>query len=116
MRRIRLHSVICLAVPYFSTESHKRHDFREKKLLNVNVCFHSLHIAYSKKNSAKYYRVMCVGIHVKYSYIELYANPCIGSRDIPCGWTDMTQLIVAFRNFRRAPKKCDPVCLNIMTI
>jgi hypothetical protein len=39
MRRIILPSVACLAVPYFSTLSEKRHDFRKKKLLNTKCVF-----------------------------------------------------------------------------
>jgi len=36
--------------------------------------------------------------------IKFYENQAIGSRVIPCRWTDMTKLIVAFRNFADAPK------------
>jgi len=31
-------------------------------------------------------------------------NPYRGGRDFPCGQTDMTKLIVCFRNFAKAPK------------
>jgi hypothetical protein len=39
MRRIILSSVACPALPYFSTLSHKRHDSREKKVLNIICVF-----------------------------------------------------------------------------
>jgi hypothetical protein len=40
MRHIILPSVACLALPYFSTLSHKRHDFRkEKKFMNIKCVF-----------------------------------------------------------------------------
>jgi hypothetical protein len=40
----------------------------------------------------------------KSSNIKFYENPSIVSRVVPCGRTDMTKLIVAFRNFANAPK------------
>jgi hypothetical protein len=41
----------------------------------------------------------------KSSNIKFHDNPCSGSRVVPCRRTDMTRLIVAFRNFVIAPKK-----------
>jgi len=47
-------------------------------------------------------------IFEKYPNIKFHENPCSGSRTVPCGrtdgQTDMTKLIVAFRNFANAPK------------
>ena len=43
-------------------------------------------------------------IFEKYSNIKFHENPSSGSRVVPCGQTDMTKLIVAFRNFANAPK------------
>ena len=39
----------------------------------------------------------------KYSDVELHENLSNGSRVVPCGQTDMTKLIVAFRNFVNGP-------------
>jgi hypothetical protein len=67
---------------------------------------------------------MYIGLHVKYRYccqilmklefsrqiLEIYSNikfhenPSSGSRVVACGQTDMTKLIVAFRNFANAPQ------------
>jgi hypothetical protein len=40
----------------------------------------------------------------KSSTIKCHQNPSSGSRVIPNGRTDMTKLIVYFRNFANAPK------------
>ena len=44
----------------------------------------------------------------KYSNIKFHANPSSGRRTVACrrtdGRTDMTKLIVAFRNFAKVPK------------
>ena len=65
-------SVVCLAVQYFSTLSHKRHDFRKKLCWTLNVGFDFLYkfvwrIFHSKKNWARYDKKMYIGFHVKYS-------------------------------------------------
>jgi predicted transcriptional regulator len=58
MRRIILSSAACLALPYFSSLSHKNHDFREK-ITEHRVCvFISSttsvwNVSHSKKNSAR---------------------------------------------------------------
>jgi hypothetical protein len=38
MRRIILPPVACLALPFFSTLSHKGHDFQEKKVIENTMC------------------------------------------------------------------------------
>ena len=40
----------------------------------------------------------------KYWNIEFHENPSDGSRVVPCGRTDMTKLIVGFRNFANVPQ------------
>jgi hypothetical protein len=38
----------------------------------------------------------------KYSNMKFHENPSSGIRVVPCGRTDMTKLIVAFRNFAKS--------------
>jgi hypothetical protein len=115
VHRIILPSVACLALTYFFTLSHKRHDFREKvtghKLwaLISSTKFVS-NVSHSKQNSARYYHKCTIVFvsstpyfcHVlmklefspqiveKYSDIKFHENPSSGSRVVPCGRTDMT--------------------------
>jgi hypothetical protein len=48
---------------------------------------------------------MCQQILDKSSNIKLHAIRPVGSEVFPCGQTDKNQLMVAFRNFKKAPKK-----------
>jgi len=47
-------------------------------------------------------------IFEKSSNIKFHENPSSGSRAAPYGRTDMTNLIVAFRNFANVPKNDNP--------
>jgi len=40
----------------------------------------------------------------KYFSVKFHENPSRGSRVVPCGWTDITQLIITFHNFVKVPK------------
>jgi hypothetical protein len=66
-------SAACLLLQYFSTLSHKRHDFRQKKLLKLNVCFDFFYNVFPSRSLQTERR------------------------------TDMTKLMVAFRNFAHTP-------------
>jgi hypothetical protein len=61
MRRIILSAVARLALPYFPTLSHKRHDFWGEKVIEHTMCVLILstaffwNISHSKKNPARYY-------------------------------------------------------------
>ena len=52
----------------------------------------------------------------KSSNIKFNQNASSGSRLIPCGQTDMTKLIVAFRNFANAPESVTHVNAHYDTL
>jgi hypothetical protein len=123
-------SVACLALQYFSKLSYKRYDIREKRYWapNVRVCFDILCNFCMKHFSSR--KVMSVilsemySLHVKSRLflsdsnetwifstyfqkilnVKLHENPSSGSWVVPCGRTEMTKLVAAFRNFANAPK------------
>ena len=129
-------SVACPAVQNFSSLSHKRHDFRNKKLLKVKcvslfclqfLCDKFLNLRRIERNMSK---KIYIGLHVKYllclsdvneTWIfstvfrkipkyKFHEISSSGSRDVPCqradGRTDMTKVIFAIRNFANALKTC----------
>jgi hypothetical protein len=116
----------------FFTLSHKGHDFREnieyKMCVLIFFTTFAWNISYSQENSARYY-YKCTQIFMwssryswqiwiklefpwifseKSSNIKFYKDAPNGGRVVfACGQTDMRKLIVAFRNFVKAPKKRD---------
>jgi hypothetical protein len=109
--------VVCPALQYFSTLSHKRHDLRKKVIENkIFVSSFSVtfvwNIFYSRKKWARYDR-KCMLVFMysnryfwpiliklefsrqifgKSSNIKFHENPSSGSRVVPYGRTDMTKL------------------------
>jgi hypothetical protein len=117
-------SVFCPPVPYFSTLSHKPHDFRKKH----KTCFDFLYNFCSKhcflrriqretilnghKFSCKVPVFSCWNLNFvdgypkKHPSIKFNENPSSGSWVASCGLTDMTKLIVSFRNFVTRLETC----------
>jgi len=122
MLRIILSYVACSALPCFSTLSHKEHNFREKKLLNIKCVFwFSLQlvsetfltlgwikrdtiIAVHRSLSTRYSCQILMKLEFsgrifdKSSNIKFHESPSSCSRTVSCGRTDI------HGNFANAPK------------
>jgi len=122
--------VACPALQYFPTISHQRHDFRKKTLLNIRcvLIFYTIsvwNISHSKKNSARYnhrsrHKVPIILVRFKWNsnFLDRFfknnemwnfmkVRPVGAELFHSGGRTDMTKLIVVFRNFANAPKNRD---------
>jgi len=81
--------VACLALPYFSTLSHDRYVFGEKRLLNIKcvLIFYIIivyNISHSKKESREITSKENLSVHVKYPLFLSHCNEtAIFSTDIP---------------------------------
>jgi len=113
--------VACLALLYFSTLSHKRHEFQEnitsqKMPVFIFSTIFAWVISHSKKNLERYCH-KCTGhvcqilknLEFSRQFLEIYSNmkfhqnPSSVSQVVPLGRTDMTRLIVALRKFANTP-------------
>ena len=125
---MRMRQTVSCGLPdsTISMLSHKRHDFRGGRgLLNVDVFWFSLQILSEtllilrRTEQDKIKNEISWQISEKYSNIKFHENPPSGSRVVPCGrtdrQTDMTKLIVTFRNYTNAPKK-EMVCVSYINM
>ena len=125
-------SVTCLALQCFSTFSHKRHDFRLKKVIERKICvlvyrtifpetFFIIKII-ERDMIKNVYRSSCKLLvnfvrflwnlnfldtfsKKKYSNLKFHENPSIRNRVFLCRQKDMTKLRAAFRSFANESKK-----------
>jgi hypothetical protein len=124
MRRVILSTLACPGVPYFSTLSHKWHNFRKEVFFYIKcVLIFSTKFFWNvsiRKIRRDVCQNICVGLYLilsdfnqtwvfstdfrKTSKYQISWNPSSGSRVVPCEQTDMTKLIVAFHNLLTAPK------------
>jgi hypothetical protein len=149
MRHVVIYGLPSFTILFHIILSHKRHDFFflkaiEHKMRDLIFSTNFVwDISHSTKNWARYDQ-NCIMVFMstthyscqilmklelfrqifeKYSNIKLQENPRSKNRDVPCGrtytQTDMTKLIVAFRNFSNEPKNAVLytvyVCVHIPT-
>ena len=107
MRRVIhvLLSMACSAQQYFSTLSHKRHDFRGKNILNTKCVFNFLWnmsetLLFLRRTerdmiknvncfSCKVPVILCqILMKLEYSYTKFHTNPSSGSRIVSCRRTN----------------------------
>jgi hypothetical protein len=130
VRHIVTSFVAPLAPANFSSLSSKRHDFQKKLLEMKCVFWFSLKI-FSKiylilriiwRGSHKYENVFMLStiyscrIFMKSLNTKFHQNPSRRSRILSCGQTDMTTVIVTFRNFAKTSNINYSFCIRVASI
>jgi hypothetical protein len=97
------HIAICPAVPYFSTFSHKRHDFRTKKFIKHKMCFDLLYkssLKHSEKNWASYCHNCTVTATTVQLLPQLYSychNCTVTATTVHCSSCVAPRMLVRFQ-------------------